>query len=165
MRWAAIDAVAWLAQGGTGATVARAFEMISVRLEDVDWPVRMAAAIGLRNLLHFLSAMSEEMRTDDLEAHDVGSIEDVKNQLGLVLHPLLKLLRDPAKEMKLAALELLALLCEQTRSASFSSQLRNQLQHLSQDPDLARAVQAAHEAIERSFRLESQKVPESSKSM
>ena len=108
VRWAAIDAVAWLAQGGDGPTVGRAFEVLTLRLEDVDWPVRMAAAVGLNNLLQFLKAISEEFESGcQLQ---VGQIDDVKDRMDLIPHPLCKLLQDPAKEVKQAALDLLHLL-------------------------------------------------------
>lgn len=121
VRWAAIDAVAWLAQGGSRSTVSKAFEVLAVRLEDVDWPVRMAAAIALNNFLQFLTAISE-MKSD---GQQVGKLDDVMDQVDLVLHPLPKLLKDPAKEVKQAALELLPLVCEGSCGVQITGALRH----------------------------------------
>lgn len=112
VRWAAIDAVAWLAQGGSCRTVVRAIEVLTVRLEDVDWPVRMAAAIGLSNLVQFLAAISEIEADSPRNMREVGKIEDVKDQIHLLLNPVSKLLEDPSKEVKQEALKLLPLVCE-----------------------------------------------------
>ena len=142
VRWAAVDAVVWLAQGGSRDTVSRAFHVISMRLEDVDWPVRMAAAIGLRNFIDFLSAVSREMDPDELESQQVAGLEAVQPRLSSVVHPLLKLLRDP-KEAKVAALELLPLVSHRAEQ-----DLAPWIDGL--DPEMARAAQ---EAIAQSAEL------------
>lgn len=117
VRWAAIDAVAWLAQGGSCSTVVRAIEVLTVRLEDVDWPVRMAAAIGLSNLVQFLAAISKEIEADSPpNMQEVGKIEDVRDQIHLLLNPVSKLLKDPSKEVKQEALKLLPLVCENNQA-------------------------------------------------
>ena len=117
VRWAAIDAVAWLAQGGSCSTVVRAIEVLTVRLEDVDWPVRMAAAIGLSNLVQFLAAISKEIEADSPpNMQEVGKIEDVRDQIHLLLNPVSKLLEDPSKEVKQEALKLLPLVCENNQA-------------------------------------------------
>ena len=117
VRWASVDAVAWLAQGGSQATVQRALELLSWRLQDADWPVRRAAASGLHNLLQFVKALSEELedqhglvKMDELQ---LPRPKDLHNSVEhMVLQPCLRLLQDPMVQVRQAALDLLPWLCQ-----------------------------------------------------
>ncbi|CAL1127768.1 unnamed protein product [Cladocopium goreaui] len=151
VRWAAIDAVAWLAQGGSPSTVRVAVEVLAVRLEDVDWPVRMAAAIGLNNLLQFLAAISDEIKSDGPDSKlQVGKIDDVLDQMELLLDPLLKMLQDPAKEVKQAALDLLPLVCEAPFEGSTNS--IPSLQRILEDVSLPEQLRNAAEGVVKMLR-------------
>eukprot|EP00435_Cladocopium_sp_Y103_P034304 s1442_g8.t2 len=151
VRWAAIDAVAWLAQGGSPSTVRGAVEVLAVRLEDVDWPVRMAAAIGLQNLLQFLVAISDEIKSDGPDSKlQVGKIDDVLDQMELLLDPLLKMLHDPAKEVKQAALDLLPLVCEAPFEGCTNS--IPSLQRLLEDVSLTEQLRNAAEEVVKMLR-------------
>lgn len=151
VRWAAIDAVAWLAQGGSPSTVRVAVEVLAVRLEDVDWPVRMAAAIGLNNLLQFLVAISDEIKSDGPDSKlQVGKIDDVLDQMELLLDPLLKMLQDPAKEVKQAALDLLPLVCEAPFEGSTNS--IPSLQRILEDVSLPEQLRNAAEGVVKMLR-------------
>ncbi|CAE7773200.1 KIF13B [Symbiodinium necroappetens] len=117
VRWASVDAVAWLAQGGSQATVQRALELLSWRLQDADWPVRRAAASGLHHLLQFVKALSEELedqhglvKMDELQ---LPRPKDLHNSVEhMVLQPCLRLLQDPMVQVRQAALDLLPWLCQ-----------------------------------------------------
>ena len=121
VRWASVDAVAWLAQGGSHATVQKALELLSKRLQDADWPVRRAAASGLRNLLQFVTAFPEELQQDqqdglvEMEELQLPRPKDLQNSVEqTVLQPCLRLLQDPMIQVRQAALDLLPWLCQRT---------------------------------------------------
>ena len=112
VRWAAVGAVAWLAQGGSRETVSRALEVLSHRLYDADWPVRRAAATGLCNLLQFVAALSEELKRDGVMNTMLPSPEDIRDSMELVLQSALNLTCDPMLQARQAALDLLPWLCK-----------------------------------------------------
>eukprot|EP00931_Biecheleriopsis_adriatica_P079145 TRINITY_DN52558_c0_g1_i1.p1 TRINITY_DN52558_c0_g1~~TRINITY_DN52558_c0_g1_i1.p1 ORF type:complete len:277 (-),score=74.04 TRINITY_DN52558_c0_g1_i1:49-756(-) len=106
VRWAAVDAVAWLAQGGDADTVASAASALVQRLEDRDWPVRRAAAAGLGNLLLFLDSTEESL--PDCGLPKLETLEEVMEVAILLV---LRLLSDAAEAVRRAAIDLLPLLC------------------------------------------------------
>ncbi|CAE7401344.1 KIF13B [Symbiodinium sp. CCMP2456] len=116
VRWASVDAVAWLAQGGSQATVQRALELLSWRLRDADWPVRRAAASGLHHLLQFVNALSEELEDQhglEMDALQLPRPKDLQNSVEhMILQPCLRLLQDPMVQVRQAALDLLPWLCQ-----------------------------------------------------
>ncbi|CAE8685325.1 unnamed protein product, partial [Polarella glacialis] len=110
VRWAAVDAVAWLAQGGSHRVVLRAAAALAERLEDRDWPVRRAAAIGLGNLLGFLEASEADEDVARLALPTFDAVEEVAEA---AIRRTLRLLCDAVEEVRLAATDLLPLLCRE----------------------------------------------------